>query len=354
MNDTSSTVNKPAIENIEKDLSNWFRLRNRKTSVKDLERFVQAETKYVRVHNLPEHVKKYSSIYVGSKPSDDWVTIGIVDRIVCRSDFWVARLTNMRGAFFYTFAFGRAYKDYGHVLHPGSVLAVYKPTILLSKQSDAAVGLHVNYLQQLKIIGDSRDLVRCEAYINEETQCDEMVDGREGEYCDRHIATAYKSSRFQRTELTSGNSAVEVRWAQVRQTEKGVRYEEAAHTKKQRRDYTYTIHGKGIYSSDGRHLSAKREATKPTEQDKVNLSKFLQGRTDHGAEMLRKINGIEEAAPKSALSLEAMSKMGLSSKHILTDKEEDAKKRAIAALLNSNAKEERETPKGKKPRYVYL
>ncbi|CDH50724.1 predicted protein [Lichtheimia corymbifera JMRC:FSU:9682] len=353
--DTCSLI--PNTSEPEIEHTSRFRLKQRRVDQTDIEKKLLLYS-YVPIEKLAEHVAQWRSIYVTKKPSDQWATIGIVDRCITRKQYMVVRLTDMRGMHAHLFITGKAFDALYDKINKTTVLGIFEPSIVWSSELRADVAIQASQTKQLLVIGTSYDLVQCIQHISLEKQCENMVDGRSGNYCDRHLERLCKRSKNTRMELASGDSALEIRWARVSKTPQGDVYESASRTQSnttaKKKEFTYTIKGLGSITSDGVHLQTNKIKSKEEmAAKKKELTEFLRGRTDPGAEMLRLVNGIQDDRPKSpALSKDAMMKMGLSTRQVLTREEAAAKKRSIDALLKTTANKE-EDPQ-KKQRYVYL
>ncbi|KAI9311200.1 hypothetical protein BX666DRAFT_1998878 [Dichotomocladium elegans] len=359
---------------IERDLevNSKFWLKKRLADTIDIERKFLRNT-YVPFDLLPRHVQQFRSIYVGQRPNHHWATIGVVDRSIQRKTFGVCRLTDMRGLRAHLFVMGKAYTAYEKQLEAGAVLGVFEPTIVWSSDQDADVGLLVTSPDHILLIGTSYDMVRCQQMIRQDKQCDAMVDGRSGSFCDRHLARLCSKSKNTRMELASGDSAIEVRWARLTHTDRGDKYLAASNSSSSsssssssksrngnqtiaKMEFTYTIKGRGAITSEGIELHAKKQAN--TKIDKKALAEALRGRTDPGSAMIRKVHGIkDDRSNLPAVSREAMLKMGMSTRQVLSKEEEAAKKRSIDQLLKTTANQNGggggDDPQ-KKPRYIYL
>ena len=77
--------------------------RKRLTSNLDLESKFFLKNRYLRIDELEEYTKNWHSVHVGKRPSDDWATIGIIQRVHHRADFCAAKITNMRELLFSPF-----------------------------------------------------------------------------------------------------------------------------------------------------------------------------------------------------------------------------------------------------------
>lgn len=82
----------------------------------------------------------------------------------------------MRDNIFHLFLLDEAYKKFKETLHTGSVVGVFEPTIVWSKEENADVALRVDRPDQLLNIGDSLDMTQCAADIFPGKQCQAMVD----------------------------------------------------------------------------------------------------------------------------------------------------------------------------------
>ncbi|KAI9469310.1 hypothetical protein BDB00DRAFT_264399 [Zychaea mexicana] len=183
-----------------------IRLKKGYTSSPDLEsKFLP--NAFIPIDQLESHAAKFSSIQVGKKPSDDWCTVGVIDRLKVQEDnkkFCVARISNMCGSYFHLFIFGKAYAKYKKDLEVARVVGVFKPKVARSSDVKADVAVSVDSKDQLLMIGESEDLIQCSHMILKNKQCQVMLDGRSGTLCDHHIAMACKSSKNTRMELASG------------------------------------------------------------------------------------------------------------------------------------------------------
>ncbi|GAN09659.1 hypothetical protein MAM1_0281c09190 [Mucor ambiguus] len=321
---------------------------------------------FVPIQNVENRTKQYFSIHVGVKPSKDWGTIGVVDKCVSLSDFCVTRITDMRGSFLNLYITGKAFSQNQNHIGMGSIIAIKRPFLLKPTETHHSIGLHVDQLQQMWVIGQSMDLAQCSSYIRKGVRCTEWTDIRSGDYCDKHLERVCNYSKNGRMELAGGDSGFDIRWAtQKRQSDGSILYESMrerrvdpmaklfSSTPRSGKDReAYYLKGKGLVAVDGTLIQKtappKRE---PTAAEKQELTEFLKGRRDPGAEMIRKIKGIKEDSPRTALSKEALDKMGIGIRS-LTKEEEQAKKRSFAALSKASDKDDDDSQK--KPRYVYL
>ncbi|KAI9309444.1 hypothetical protein BJ944DRAFT_571 [Cunninghamella echinulata] len=183
----------------------YFLNRERYLSSKTLAKYFEKDT-FIPCHQLSNHVAKYQSIRVGVRPSNNWATIGIIDRSIdTPNKVLVLRMTNMRSNHYYIFLVGKAYEHCKEKkVKVGTILGITNPTLLRPTTVGATVGLSAKYLNQLWVIGESLDICRCRASLLKDKQCTVMIDRRSGEYCDSHIASICNLSKNGRMELASG------------------------------------------------------------------------------------------------------------------------------------------------------
>ncbi|KAI8073890.1 hypothetical protein BC940DRAFT_289446 [Gongronella butleri] len=297
------------------------------------------QDRLVPCHELASHVAQWTSIRVGHKPDANWATLAIVERVIVGDEadqVLVAQLTNMRGVVFYAFVTGKAFKTYRDKIPMGTVVGVARPTILRPADVQAPVGLGVQNVHQLFLVGVSKDMDLCEAYVgsngNEDDakRCSATVDRRSGTLCDRHTIHMCGQSRNGRMELASGDSGIEIGWATTSVDRKNGRtnYQRLdaalATSARIKRTYTYIVPGKGPMNTMAKIINKTPTVDKAkVEKDKKAWTNFLDGRTDPGAMMIRKVKGIEEKKQVNVLSKEAFLKIHNKSK---VDKEEEEKK----------------------------
>lgn len=131
---------------------------------------------FVPIQNVETRTKRYFSIHVGVKPSKDWGTIGVVDRCVSLSDFCVTRITDMRGSFSNVYITGKAFSQNQNHIGMGSIIAIKRPFLLRPTETHHSIGLHVDHLQQMWVIGQSMDLAQCSSYVRKDVRCAEWTD----------------------------------------------------------------------------------------------------------------------------------------------------------------------------------
>ncbi|KAI8885432.1 hypothetical protein K501DRAFT_215590 [Backusella circina FSU 941] len=310
---------------------------------------------YIPIDQVQKHVKLFNSIQVGIRPSEDWFTTGIVDNSTVNDDYCVTQFSDMRGSAVHVYVTGKAFKKFSYAIGMGSIISVKKPHILKPTEVNTPFALHVDQVQQMWVVGQSLDLVQCQAFVKRDKQCEEWTDGRSGEYCRTHLTTLYNKSKNGRMELVSGNAAIDIRWANIKTSNSGqVSYESKdkqladSLLKRRKLKNAYFIKGKGLVSIEGKIIKQNTPPKKvDSNADKTNLAEFLKGRHDPGAEMIRQLKGIKEETPRTVLSNEALTKMGIG-RNLLTKEEEDAKKRSFDNLLQQSANQK----VNKKPRYV--
>lgn len=156
------------------------------------------------IQQLSQHVAQWRSVRISAKPSDDWATAGVVDRVITDRDVATLRLCDMRGNRFHVFFTKQALRSIPQDrLVVGAVLGVHYSTIVWSKELGAPPALQIKKRQQLWEIGTSFDMVQCVGYIKKSKQCPTMIDRRAGEYCNLHMMRLFSSSRNGRMELAS-------------------------------------------------------------------------------------------------------------------------------------------------------
>lgn len=120
---------------------------------------------------------QWRSIYVTKKPSDQWATVGIVDRCIVRKQYMVVRLTDMRGMHAHLFITDKAFDALHDKINKATILGIFEPCIVWSSEMRADVAIQASRTDQLLLIGTSYDLVQCIQYVTQEKQCENMVDG---------------------------------------------------------------------------------------------------------------------------------------------------------------------------------
>ncbi|KAI8097614.1 uncharacterized protein BX664DRAFT_326806 [Halteromyces radiatus] len=336
----------------DKDVETYsgIRLRKRYMKTTDLDNKL-ATLDYIACNHLSSRIKP--SIYVEIKKPKDWATIGIVERSIKTDNaMLVLRLTDLRNCYIDLFLLGKANERYKDLVKVGTVLGVTKPTVL---SSEDAVGLQVNHLQQIWHIGESLDMGRCEAYIQPPKRCSATIDRRSGVFCDLHITSICNLSKNGRMELASGDSGIDIRWASTVQSKEGqTHYKDVSgslYSKIKKKEHIYTI--KDIrMTSDGKQVNKKPVIDKQKiANEKESWTKFLKGHNDPGAMNIRKIIGIQDDQPSTALSKEALLKVHNTT--ILDVKEKASKKRSIDQILEL---EQRRKNKNKKQddKQVYI
>ncbi|KAI7870591.1 hypothetical protein BDF14DRAFT_1771513 [Spinellus fusiger] len=228
------------------------------TSVVDMEMRLMT-CRFIPVHRLEEHAALFHATRIGVKPLSDWATVGVIDRCLTKDKFTVAKVTNLRGHYFHVFIFGLPHRQYR--LKVGSVIAIYRPIVLQPTELNSSVALYVNDKKQIWVVGESKDLAKCQAFVSSDKQCDVMIDSRAGEFCDSHIKRAFGLSRNTRMELASGDTGLDVRWTQQRQTKQGTLYQATSNRKSWKED-SYVIQGKGVFKSDGTQKKVHNTPTK--------------------------------------------------------------------------------------------
>ncbi|KAI8343617.1 hypothetical protein BC941DRAFT_98095 [Chlamydoabsidia padenii] len=211
---------------------------------------------YIPCQQLSSRVQH--SIYVKVKKPNDWATIGIVERSIQTDDgLLVLRLTNLRNSYFDLFLSDKAHDRYKDLVKIGSVIGITKPVVL---STDGTVGFHVNHLNQLWHIGESLDMGRCEAYLQQNKRCPATIDRRSGAFCDTHIVSVCNLSKNGRMELASGDSGIDIRWTSTSQSRQGqIQYQaisDGTYSHMKKKEHVYSIKGKRM-TSDGKELNKK-------------------------------------------------------------------------------------------------
>lgn len=131
---------------------------------------------FVPLNNVESRTKLFNSIKVGVKPSPHWATVGVIDKCFNESDFCVTRFTDMRGAYANVYITGKAFVKFQNEIGLGSIVAIKRPFLLLPTETNHSIGLHIDQLQQMWVIGQSLDLIQCNSYVRKDKRCDEWTD----------------------------------------------------------------------------------------------------------------------------------------------------------------------------------
>ncbi|CAO3628527.1 unnamed protein product [Cunninghamella blakesleeana] len=345
-------------ENIE-DIEEYsgFRLKERYVSSKTLANQFEKDI-FIPCHQINQHVAKYQSIRVGQRPSGNWATIGIIDSSIdnTTNKVLILRMTNMRSNHYHIFLIGKAYEDCKEKLKVGTVFSIIKPTILRPTNVGATVGLSAKHLNQICIIGESMDICRCKGYLLKNKQCTIMIDRRSGEYCDTHIASICNFSKNSRMELASGDSGMDIRWTTTSTSKHGQTVYKSVSDGKTaydqiNKEYSYVIPDICTMTSDGKELNKKPVVDQQKlAKEKNAWTKFLKGRNDPGAEMIRKIKGIKEEENNTVLSKEA--NLRIHNTILMDDKDKANKRKAVDEILKLRKKIKDGEEDDKK--YIYL
>ncbi|ORZ21365.1 hypothetical protein BCR42DRAFT_192225 [Absidia repens] len=246
-----------ATSNNENDIERYSGTRLRKRYMKQAELEKKMDSlDYIPCHNLASRVQR--SIYVAVKKANDWATIGIVERsIKADDDMLVLRLTNLRNSYFDLFLLDKSFDRYKDMVKIGTVVGITKPTVL---SAEGGIGFQVSHLNQVWHIGESLDMGRCEAYIQEKIRCPATVDRRSGEFCDTHIASVCNVSKNGRMELASGDSGIDIRWSSTSKSRQGKTQfwgvSGGTYSEMKKKEHIYSIKGKRM-TSDGKELNKK-------------------------------------------------------------------------------------------------
>ncbi|KAG1458368.1 hypothetical protein G6F55_005386 [Rhizopus delemar] len=345
-------VNSGSNSTIDTDVRTGFRLKRRLVSEANCQRGLQ-NVQFIPLLHVQNHVAQYNSIRIGIKPSQDWATMGVIDKCHLRDDFCVVRMTDMKGDYLYVYITDKAYKKFENAIGMGSVLVFKRPNVLVANKANGTAALHVSQIQQMWVVGQSLDLVCCQGYSKQGQVCEEWIDRRAGEYCDVHLTKVCNYSKNGRMELASGDVGIDIRWATaVKQADGRIVYQAKKRpdikSTAQKKVEAYYIKGKGLINVKGELFKKALQEKNNTADNNENIAEFLKGRRDNGSEMIRKLKGIEEEKPKQSLTKEALQKMGLG-KNVLSEEEEEAKKRSFDAL-----NKETQANIEKKPRFILL
>ncbi|KAI8968157.1 hypothetical protein BDF20DRAFT_163929 [Mycotypha africana] len=181
-----------------------FRIKSRTVSATAITKFLE-NVEFYALQDVQSHTKEFSTIHVGAKPSSAWSTIGIVDKCYEHKDLLLSvRLTDMRNSYTQLYITGKAYTMFREDIKHGTIIAVKRISLLKPNNIKQSIALHVDLIQQICIIGISLDLTRCIAYKSPRIQCDEYIDGRTLEYCDKHLKQALDFSKRRRAEMMTG------------------------------------------------------------------------------------------------------------------------------------------------------
>ncbi|CAO3588074.1 unnamed protein product [Absidia cylindrospora] len=340
-----------ATSNNENDIEGYsgIRLRKRYMKLAELEKKMDS-LDYIPCHNLSSRVQR--SIYVTVKKANNWATIGIVERsIKTDDDMLVLRMTNLRNSYFNLFLLDKSFDRYKDMVKVGTVLGITKPTVL---SAEGGIGFQVSHLNQVWHIGESLDMGRCEAYIQEKKRCPATAIG---EFCDAHIASVCNVSKNGRMELASGDSGIDIRWSSTSKSRQGKMQfsgvSGGTYSQMKKKEHIYSTKGKRM-TSDGKELNKKPVANpQKAAQDKEAWSNFLRGQQNPGAMNIRKIIGISDNQPQTALSKDAF--MKVYNKKVPENDEVASKKRTIDQILEMEQRKKNKNKKADdKPKYIYL
>jgi hypothetical protein len=134
---------------------------------------------FIPIAQVQKHARLFNSIEVGKRPSDKWTTTGVVDKAAINDDFCVTQLSDMRGSNMYVYVTGNAFKKFNHAIGMGSIMSIKKPHILKPSEVNTPFALHVDQVQQMWVVGQSLDLVQCQAFTKStkgDRQCEEWTD----------------------------------------------------------------------------------------------------------------------------------------------------------------------------------
>ncbi|CAO3659792.1 unnamed protein product [Umbelopsis ramanniana] len=360
---TSETSNPVIIEPMSK-----FRISERILKPQEVKKRLMAQT-FVPIQSVEQHVAKLQQSTAAYFPTllenpnemnkfdpnqlKNWATVGVLaadplERTSAKNTkYSLLKITNLVDVHFNVLLFGKTHEAWATRLRRGMLVGIQQPKILRPTETDTITGLHVDQVNNIFIIGWSKDCAECEAYLRNGSQCSTIIDRRNGIYCEDHIRNAFKRSKNSRMELVSGNitmaicSATEAQDFQGRHVYK-VKDEIPAQA---RRAYNnsrsandnaaYVLDGRGVVTS-GKTVNDLLAANN-SKENKKELADFLSTRNDIGAQMLRLATGLgkepvtildtDKQAP-SAFSADAVRKIGFNPD-------------ASAGLMSGNEKDEK-------------
>ncbi|KAJ2961360.1 hypothetical protein NQZ79_g3373 [Umbelopsis isabellina] len=399
LNTQTSETNAIIVEPMSK-----FRLRERVMKAQDVKKrlmdheFIPIQSVQQHITNLnkstaarfPELIKYGKKIETNPKLLEYWATVGVLESspqertTSTKKKYCLLRLTNLVDVQVNILLFGQTYESWYRRLQQGMVIGIQKPKVLRPTELDTTTGLHVDRVDNIFIIGWSKDCAQCEAYLRDGSQCSTVIDGRNGIYCEEHVMFAYKRSKNTRMELASGDVALEIRAATESKTDQGrhVYRVQGGIVKTQKRSSAYGTkmvpQDNAAYVLDGGGIVTNSKTTTDllsanySKENKKELADFLSARNDFGARMLRQttgfVNTLDESAQESAkggsaFSAEAIRRIGFNpdpSAGQLSRIDKDQKSQAIDRLLRRE--KDKPLPSGSqqaltsqpKEKFVYL
>ncbi|KAI9283816.1 hypothetical protein BC943DRAFT_327104 [Umbelopsis sp. AD052] len=360
---TSETASAVIIEPMSK-----FRISERILKAQEVKKRLMAQT-FVPIQSVEQHVAKLQQSTAAYFPTlleqpteikkfdpnqlKNWATVGILaadplERTSAKNTkYSLLKITNLIDVQFNVLLFGKTHDAWAKRLRRGMIVGIQQPKILRPTETDTITGVHVDQVNNIFIIGWSKDCGECEAYLRNGSQCSTIIDRRNGIYCEDHIRNAFKRSKNSRMELVSGNitmaicSATEAQDVQGRHVYK-VKDEIPAqarrayqHSRSVNDNAAYVLDGRGVITN-GKSVNDLLSANN-SKENKKELADFLSSRNDIGAQMLRLATGLgKEPATitdtdkqvSSAFSADAIRKIGFNPD-------------ASAGLMSGNEKDEK-------------
>lgn len=384
IDNTESTDAKTAPDTLSSDFKavivepmSKFRLRERVMKAQEVKKrlidheFIPIQSVQQHISNLnkstaarfPELIKYGKKIETNPKLLEYWATAGVLEAnpqertTSTKKKYCLLRLTNLVDVQVNILLFGQTYESWYRRLRQGMVIGIQKPKVLRPTELDTTTGLHVDRVDNIFIIGWSKDCTQCEAYLRDGSQCSTIIDGRNGIYCEVHVMFAYKRSKNTRMELASGDVALEIRAATESKNDQGrhVYRVQGGIAKAHKRNSAYGTktapQDNAAYVLDGGGIVTNSKTTTDllsanySKENKKELTDFLSARNDFGARMLRQTTGFvstpDESAQESTkggspFSAEAIRRIGFNpdpSAGKLSKTDKDSKSQAIDRLL---------------------
>ncbi|KAK6096060.1 hypothetical protein MT418_003934 [Batrachochytrium dendrobatidis] len=145
----------------------------------------------------------------------DWVVIGIIIfKSECKKTkdgdvFCMLRIGDLRGSSVNLFMFRDVCQSHSNE-QVGSLVAILNPKIIRPSESRATLGLDLDHTKKWMKIADFTDLGYCKGTLQNNKCCSQPIDRMQGQYCEIHLSSNYKSAKSNRQEFASGNAAFHV------------------------------------------------------------------------------------------------------------------------------------------------
>jgi hypothetical protein len=141
--------------------------------------------------------------YNDRKALRNWATVGVIAsdpeerKTSTKAKYSLLKLTNLVDVHLNILLFGKTHESWAHRLRRGMVIGIQKPQLLrptevktflfqvfattqftccILLQFDTVTGLHVDGVNDIFIIGYSKDCAQCEAYLRNDAQCPTTID----------------------------------------------------------------------------------------------------------------------------------------------------------------------------------